>query len=260
MITVTFIVISAQKTLVEEKICLRLKKERKENISWKNERTWWKKNKNLTETVYGFRLANAGEDFWAMTNKLFCETHLLWIHVILGMLAERHFQVSCQRHLLFCCLFPQLLDLVSGEIPTPTVGHMLCMELTLQPWITGKITLLVTGFGLQVGTGLKPRPNQRHHHPPTAPTPPGVCLDNCNDVVSSSHWTWPWEVLRARLQLGRKLVTEDKAVTWRRAELSREMRINWAPLLCLNSCIQLCLKPSFFTDCVLELINSISAC
>ena len=79
--------------------------------------------------------------------------------------------------------------------------------------------------------------------PPSTTTPPGVCLDNCNDVVSSSHCTWPWEVLRARLQLGRKLVSEDKAVTWRRAELNREMRRNWAPLLCLNSCIQFCLKP-----------------
>ena len=193
-----------------------------------------------------------------MTNKLFCETHLLWIHVILGMLAERRFQVSCQGHLLFCCLFPQLLDLVSGEIPTPTVTTCFAWSWPSSHESWGRSLFWSQGLVQKWEQGSSQGPI-RDTTPPT-PAPPGVCLNNSKDVVSSSHWTWPWEVLRARLQLGRKLVSEDKAVTWRRAELSREMWRSWAPWLCLNSYIQLCLKPSFFTDYLCSWANKFYLC
>lgn len=32
----------------------------------------WEKNKNFAGTTPGFRVANAGEDFLAMTNTMFC--------------------------------------------------------------------------------------------------------------------------------------------------------------------------------------------
>lgn len=172
------------------------------------------------------------------------------------MLAERHFQVSCQRHLLFCCLFLQLLELSFGGNTHPHFQPCALHGADPLGWfwprIMGNTILLATGFGPGVGRGLKPRPNQRR---------PGVCLDSSKDGVSLPHWTWPREVLRARLQLGRAFVTEDKAVTWTRAELSREMGRNWALWFHLSCCIQLCLKPNFFTNCSCsELINSIFAC